>query len=68
MGNIKEINIKNPTYYFFDDMINIKNFDPNLLKIDQKSYKNIDIYYIGYVTMKDSEYVKSKFKSFVLNY
>ena len=58
MGNIKEINIKNPTYYFFDDMINIKNFDPNLLKIDQTSYKNIDIYYIGYITMKDSEYVK----------
>ena len=68
MGNIKQINIKNRTYYFFDDMINVKNFDPNLLKIDQKSYKNIDIYYIGYVTMKDSEYVKSKFKSFVLNY
>ena len=39
-------------------MINIKNFDPNLLKIDKKSYKNIDIYYIGYITMKDSEYVK----------
>ena len=39
-------------------MINIKNFDPNLLKIDKKSYRNIDIYYIGYITMKDSEYVK----------
>ena len=58
MGNIKDINIKNRTYYFFDDMINIKNFDPNLLKIDKKSYKNIDIYYIGYITMKDSDYVK----------
>ena len=58
MVNIKEINIKNRTYYFFDDLINITNFDPNLLKIDKKSYKNIDIYYIGYVTMKDSEYVK----------
>ena len=58
MGNIKEINIKNRTYYFFDDMINIKDFDPNLLKIDKKSYKNIDIYYIGYITMKDSDYVK----------
>ena len=58
MGKIKEINIKNRTYYFFDDMINIKNFDPNLLKIDKKSYKNIDIYYIGYITMKDSDYVK----------
>ena len=39
-------------------MINIKNFDPNLLKIDNKLYKNIDIYYIGYITMKDSDYVK----------
>ena len=58
MGSIKEINIKNRTYYFLDDMINIKNFDPNLLKIDKKSYKNIDIYYIGYITMKDSDYVK----------
>ena len=58
MGNIKEINIKNQTYYFFDDMINIKDFDSNLLKIDKKSYKNIDIYYIGHITMKDSDYVK----------
>ena len=39
-------------------MINIEDFNPNLLKIDKKSYKNIDIYYIGYITMKDSEYVK----------
>ena len=60
MGNIKEINIKNQTYYFFDDMINIEDFDSNLLKIDKKSYKNTDIYYIGYITMKDSDYVKMK--------
>ena len=39
-------------------MINIKNFHSNLLKIDKKSYKNIDIYYIGYITVKDSDYVK----------
>ena len=39
-------------------MINIKNFDPNLLKIDKKSYKNIDIYYTGFIIMKDSDYVK----------
>ena len=39
-------------------MINIANFDPILLKIDKNSYKNIDIYYIGYITMKDSDYVK----------
>ena len=38
-------------------MINIKNFDPNFLKVDKKSYKNIDIYYIGYITMKYSDYV-----------
>ena len=39
-------------------MINIKDFDSNLLKIDKKSYKNVDIYYIGYITTKDSDYVK----------
>ena len=39
MRNVKEINIKNRTPYFFDDMINIKDFDSNLLKIDKKSYK-----------------------------
>ena len=58
MGNIKEVNIKSQTYYFLDDVINITNFDLNLLKIDKKSYKNIDIYYTGYITMKDSDYVK----------
>ena len=58
MGNIKQINIKNKTYYFFNDMINIGDFDSNLLKIDKKSYKNIDIYYIRYITMTDFDYVK----------
>ena len=58
MGNIKEINIKNRTYHFFDDMINIKDFDPNLLTIDKKSHKNIDNYYIGYITVKDSYSLK----------
>ena len=60
MRNIKEINIKNGSYYFFDDMINIEDFDSNLLKIDKKSYKNINIYYIGYITMEDSDYLKIK--------
>ena len=58
MGSIKEINIKNHTYYFFDDMIKIKDFNADLQKVDKKSYKNIDIYYIGYITMKDFDYVK----------
>ena len=43
----------------FDDIINIKNFDPNKIKIDEKSYKNILTSYIGYVTIKDSKYVKT---------
>ena len=43
MRNIKEINTKNRTYYIFDDLINIKDFDPSLLKIDNKSYKNINL-------------------------
>ena len=58
MRSIKEINIKNWTYNFFDDMINITNFDPKLLKVDKKPYKKTDIYYIRYITIKDSDYVK----------
>ena len=52
MGEVKQINIKNRTYYFYNDMINLKNFEPNLLKIDRKSYKNIGIYNIEYITIK----------------
>ena len=62
MGNTKQIKIKNRTCYFFNDMINIKDFDQNLIKIDKKSYKNIGIYHIGYITMKsisDCEYINS---------
>ena len=55
---VKDINIKNRAYYFFNDIINTENFDPNNTKIDEKLYKNILIYYIGYVTIKDSKYVK----------
>ena len=52
MGNIKQINIKNCIYYFFNDTINIKEFDSSQLKLDKKSYKSIGIYYIGYITIK----------------
>ena len=52
MGQVKEINIKNRTYYFFSDMIKIEEFDSTLLKVDKKSYKGIDIYYVGYITIK----------------
>ena len=53
MGEVKQINIKNRTYYFYNDQINLKDFDAKLLKISKKSYKNIDIYYIGYITIKN---------------
>ena len=49
----KDIDIKNYTYYFFDDIINIKNFDLNKNKIDEKSYRDILVSYIGYVMIKD---------------
>ena len=54
MGKIKQINIKNRTYYFYSDQINLKDFDASLLKVDKKEdYKEIDIYYIGYVNFKE---------------
>ena len=51
MGQFKEIKIKNRSYHFCD-MINIRNFYSNLLKIDNNSHEDIDIYYIGYFTIK----------------
>ena len=50
-NKVEYINLKNQTYYFFNDVIDIENFDPNNIKIDKKSYKNILIYYIGYVAI-----------------
>ena len=52
MGETKQINIKNRTYYFYNDQINLKDFDARLLKVDKKDYNKIDIYCIGYVTVK----------------
>ena len=52
MDTTKQINIKNRTYYFYNDIIDLENFDARLLKIDKKSYKDINIYNIGYVTKK----------------
>ena len=57
-NNVKDIKIKNHTYYFFDEIIIIKDFDANNIKIDEKSYKNVIIYCIAYMTIKDSKYVK----------
>ena len=57
-NKVKDIAIIVRTYYFFNDSVNIENFDPNNIKRDKKSYKNILIYYIGYVTIKDLKYKK----------
>ena len=57
-NKFKYISIKNHTYYFFDDVFNIKSINPNNIKIDEKLHKSIFIYYIGYVTIKNLKYVK----------
>ena len=52
MGTIKQISIKNWTYYFYNDIIDLENFDTSLLKLDKKFYKDIGIYNIEYITIK----------------
>ena len=56
-NKVKNTDIKNRICYLFNDAFNLKYFDPNNIKIDKKSYKNILIYYIWYVTIKDSKFV-----------
>ena len=55
----KQLNIKNRTYYFWNDQINIRNFNPALLKLDKKSSIGANIYYIGYVTKKPEYSINS---------
>ena len=57
-NKVKNLDLKNRTYYFLNYMINAKKFDVNKIKIDKNSYKNVLIYYIRYVTIKDSKYIK----------
>ena len=52
MGSLKQIMIKNRTYYFYNDIIDNETFDSNMLKLDKKPYKDLDIYNIGYATIK----------------
>ena len=53
MEKIRQINIKNRTYYFYNDQINLKDFDASMLKIDKKDYEEIYVYYIGYANFKE---------------
>ena len=52
-GKTRQINIKNQSCYFHNDQINSKDFDASMLKIDKEDYEEIDIYYIGFVTLKE---------------
>ena len=49
---IVQLNIKSRTYYFYNDLINIKNFNNNKLKLNKKGVLGNDVYYIGYITKK----------------
>ena len=64
MGETKQINTINRTYYFYNDQIDLKDFDAKLLKVDKKDYKEIDIYYIGYVTL--GRVLKKKLKPLIV--
>ena len=55
----KQINLKNRSYYFWNDQIWINNFDAKNLKLDKKSVMDINIYYIGYVTKKTEYNINS---------
>ena len=59
MGEIKQINMKNRTSYFYNDISDIKKFNAWLFKIDKKSFKGISIYNIGYITIKKIDNCKN---------
>ena len=48
METIKQINLNNRTYYFYNDVINLDEFDENRIRVDKKDFNDIDIYYLGY--------------------
>ena len=59
MWEVKQINIKNRTYCYYNDIINIKNFNERFLQTDKESYKNIGIYNTGYIIKKKIDDCKS---------
>ena len=67
MNSLKEIFIKNCMYYFFDDMINIKDLDPKKIKTDEKSYENILIYHTEYVTLTTQKFIVQIRLYFIIN-
>ena len=67
MNSLKEIFIKNCIYYFFDDMINIKDLDPKKIKTNEKSYENILIYHTEYVTLTTQKFIVQIRLYFIIN-
>ena len=55
----RQLNIKNRLYYFYNDLINVLNFEANNLKLDKKNSLGLDIFYIGYVDKKTDWNVNS---------
>ena len=68
MAIIKQMNIKDRTYYFYNDLVKLFDFDPNMLKLDKKTFKSINIYYIGYVTKKEEYKINSVNTLYLLIY
>ena len=69
MAITKQMNIKSRTYYFYNDLIKLFDFDPNMLKLDKKkNFKGINIYYIGYVTKKEEYKINSVNPLYLLIY
>ena len=64
----KQINIKNRIYYFYNVLIKLFDFNPNMLKLDKKTFKGIDIYYIEYVTKKEEYKINSVNPLYLLIY
>ena len=48
MGEVKQIDIKNRTYYFYNGVINLDEFNGSKVKVDKKDFHDVDIYYLGY--------------------
>ena len=59
MAITKQMNMKNRTYYFYNELIKLFDFDPNMLKLDKETFKGINIYYIRYVTKKEEYKINS---------
>ena len=68
MAITKQMNIKNKTFNFYNDLIKLFNFDPNMLKLDKKTFKGINICYIGYFTKKDEYKMNSANPLYLLIY